>query len=138
MENLKTKHYSITVETDGKKPGDMVNVVIRPERPNAKYESVYQLIWFVGDTITDLAKRALAHYQMGTKPESKSKIRHGIIDDMGCHRYTMEPEQLQALYKQIENFVADCTVEEYEEYKWAISGLYELIHKHMKNDIIRK
>ncbi len=55
----------------------------------------------------------------------------GIIDEIGCARYTMTLEQLQGLYKQFENFVADCQRTEYEENKAAIISVYTLIKKHI-------
>lgn len=58
-----------------------------------------------------------------------------IIDEMGCARYTMSREQLQALYKQFEDFVADCTQQEYTENKQSITAVYSLIHKHINNEI---
>lgn len=61
--------------------------------------------------------------------------QRGIIDETGCARYTMTLEQLQALYKQFENFVADCTQQEYNENKQAITAVYTLIHKHINAEI---
>lgn len=49
----------------------------------------------------------------------------------------MTLEQLQALYKKFENFVADCTQEEYNENKSAIIAVYALIHKHMNAEIYK-
>lgn len=60
-----------------------------------------------------------------------------IIDEMGCSRYTMSREQLQTLYKQFEDFVADCTQQEYTENKQAITAVYSLIHKHINNEIYK-
>lgn len=54
-----------------------------------------------------------------------------IIDESGCARYTMTKQQLQNLYKALENFVADCTQQEYNENKQAITAVYTLIHKHI-------
>lgn len=135
METYRIEHYIVEVETDGKKPGETVNVTIQSERPNAKYKSVYGLVWYIGDNATDLARRAFVHYKMGTRPDGKDIIQRGIIDEMGCQRYTMTLEQLQALYKKFENFVADCTQEEYNENKSAITAVYTLIHKHINNEI---
>lgn len=137
METYRIEHYVVEVETDGKKPGDMVNVTIQSERPNVKYKSVYQLMWYLGDDATNLARRAFVHYKMGTRPNRKDIIQCGIIDEMGCNRYTMTLEQLQALYRQFENFVADCTQEEYNENKQAITAVYTLIHKHINNEIYK-
>ena len=49
----------------------------------------------------------------------------------------MSREQLQALYKQFEDFVADCTQQEYTENKQAITAVYSLIHKHINNEIYK-
>jgi len=137
METYRIEHYVVEVETDGKKPGDMVNVTIQSERPNAKYKSVYQLMWYLGDDATNLARRAFVHYKIGTRPNRKDIIQCGIIDETGCRRYTMTLEQLQALYKQFENFVADCSQQEYNENKQAITAVYALIHKHINYEIYK-
>lgn len=63
--------------------------------------------------------------------------QRGIIDEIGCRRYTMTLEQLQALYKQLENFVADCLQQEYNENKQAITAVYALIHKHINAEIYK-
>lgn len=72
-----------------------------------------------------------------TRPDRKDVIQRGIIDETGCQRYTMTLEQLQALYKQFENFVADCTQQEYNENKAAIIAVYSLIHKHINAEIYK-
>ena len=66
--------------------------------------------------------------------ETAKRTQRGIIDETGCRRYTMTLEQLQALYKQFENFVADCTQQEYDENKAAIISVYTLIHKHINTE----
>jgi len=63
--------------------------------------------------------------------------QRGIIDETGCRRYTMPLDRLQALYKQFENFVADCTQQEYNENKAAITAVYTLIHKHINAEIYK-
>lgn len=63
--------------------------------------------------------------------------RKGIIDETGCARYTMRLEELQAIYKRFEDFVADCTQQEYNENKSAIIAVYSLIHKHINNEIYK-
>lgn len=129
METYKIEHYVIAVENDGKKPGETVNVTIQSERPNVKYKSVYGLVWYIGDNAVDLARRAFAHYKMGTRPDDKVPI--AIIDETGCARYTMTPARLQSLYKHLEDFIADCPQDEYNEYRDAITAVQTLIHKHM-------
>lgn len=63
--------------------------------------------------------------------------RVGLIDETGCRRYTMALPELQALYKQMEEFVADCTQEEYNENKAAITAVYSLIHKHINAETFK-
>lgn len=63
--------------------------------------------------------------------------KKGIIDESGCARYTMTKQQLQDLYRVFENFVADCTQQEYNENKQAITAVYALIHKHINNEICK-
>ena len=67
--------------------------------------------------------------------EQREREQRGIIDEIGCKRYTMTLKQLQALYKQFENFVADCPQQEYNENKSAIIAVYALIHKHINAEI---
>lgn len=61
----------------------------------------------------------------------------GIIDESGCARYTMTLAQLQTLYKKFENFVADCTQQEYNENKAAIIAVYTLLHKHINAETLK-
>lgn len=53
-------------------------------------------------------------------------------DFNGAKRYTMSKEELNHLYKKLENFIADCTFQEYQENKEAINGVLSLIHKHLR------
>ena len=92
---------------------------------------------FQDSTPLALAQRAFIHYKMGTRPDRKDIIQRGIIDENGCRRYTMTEQQLKALYKQFENFVADCTRQEYDENKQAITAVYTLIHKHINAEICK-
>lgn len=59
----------------------------------------------------------------------------GVIDESGCMRYTMTLPELQGLYKKMEDFVADCTQQEYNENKSAIIAVYTLIKKHIDAEI---
>lgn len=54
-----------------------------------------------------------------------------ITDSNGAKRYTMSSEELKALYKKLENFISDCTYQEYQENKEAINNVFSLIHKHL-------
>lgn len=60
-----------------------------------------------------------------------------IIDGTGATRYTMTRAELERLYKEIERFVSDCTKQEYNENKQAITAVYSLIHKHINNEIYK-
>lgn len=51
-------------------------------------------------------------------------------DTNGAKRYTMSSYELMALYKNLEDFIADCTTEEYIENKESINNVLSLIHKH--------
>lgn len=138
METFYIEHYVITVETsEATRPGDMVNVNIKSTRPNSKYTSVYSLLMYPDDTAELMARRAYAHYKMGTRPDGRVLIQRGIIDETGCERYTMNLDQLNDLYKRFEKFVADCPQQEYNENKAAIIAVYSLIHKHINNEIYK-
>ena len=138
METFYIEHYVITVETtQATKVGDNVNVAIKSTRPNSKYSSVYSLLMYIDDTAMDLAQRAYYHYKLGTGPVKRKLIQRGIVDETGCARYTMNLDQLNALYKKFEDFVADCTQEEFNENKSAITAVYTLIHKHINAEIYK-
>lgn len=138
METYNIEHYTIEVGiSEATRPGDMVKVTIKSNRPNAKYASVYSLMAYPDDTPKDMARRAYAHYKMGTRPDGKIIIQRGILDETGSERYTMTLEQLSALYKKFEDFVADCTQQEYNENKAAITAVYTLMHKHINNEIYK-
>lgn len=55
-----------------------------------------------------------------------------ITDYNKAKRYTMTKEELNQLYKKLENFIADCTFQEYQENKEAINSVLSLIHKHLR------
>lgn len=138
METYNIEHYIITVETtQTTKPGDNVNVTIKSARPDSKYASVYSLLMYPDDSAELLARRAYAHYKMGTRPNERVLVQRGIIDETGCERYTMNLDQLNDLYKRLEKFVADCTQQEYNENKAAITAVYTLMHKHINNEIYK-
>lgn len=63
--------------------------------------------------------------------------RVGIVDESGCMRYTMTLPELQGMYKRFENFVADCTQQEYNENKAAIIAVYTLIKKHIDAETMK-
>lgn len=76
----------------------------------------------------DEADRAMKEY---------GYTRVGIVDESGCMRYTMTLPELQGMYKRFENFVADCTQQEYNENKAAIIAVYTLIKKHIDAETMK-
>ena len=134
METFNINRYIIEVASDHKKEGDTVNVYIRANNAK-KYKFVYRLFWYMGDNTIDIARRAFGHYTMGTPPDGRAEIQAGIVDESGARRYTMTIDELQTLYKRFENFVADCTQQEYQENKSAIIAVYTLIKKHIDAEI---
>ena len=133
METFYIEKYQIQVDADNAKIGEMVDVFIQL-RESAKFVSGYKIHRMVDDTIKDLAKRAYVHFVMGTEPETKTRIeqkKSGIVDETGASRYTMTLDQLNRLYKSLEEFVADCTQEEYRANKAAIADVFTLLHKHI-------
>lgn len=56
----------------------------------------------------------------------------GIIDINGANRHTMTKSDLNALYRSIDNFIADCTFEEVKRFESDIIGLKTLIHQRMQ------
>lgn len=58
-----------------------------------------------------------------------------IVDEEGCIRYTMSRERLNKLYKDFEDFVADCPQSEFNDNKEAINKVFTLLHKHINNSI---
>lgn len=97
-----------------------------------------------------MAKFPISFYFVGAFHDTRTHkwrgpvVPLGLLWDKLCRlyrndnrRYTMSREQLQALYKQFENFVADCPQQEYNENKSAIIAVYSLIHKHINNEIYK-
>lgn len=55
-----------------------------------------------------------------------------IKDSNKAMRYTMTNDELYKVYKKLEDFVADCTTQEYLENKSSIDAVFSLIHKHQQ------
>ena len=55
----------------------------------------------------------------------------GFLDSNGARRYALPPSKLESLYRDLEEFVADCTTLEYQDYKDSISVVFTLIHQHI-------
>jgi len=63
---------------------------------------------------------------------NSKKNERGFVDETGSRRYTMTIDDLESIYKKLEDFVADCTKEECDENRGAINIVFSLIHKHIK------
>ena len=71
-----------------------------------------------------------------------SKIIHvygepQFIEEDGTPRYTMTREYLERLYKEVEDFIADCTYEESKEYLESTKKFLSLLHKHINHDYLK-
>lgn len=53
-----------------------------------------------------------------------------FVDEVGAIRHAMSDKELNELYKRLENFIADCTVEEAKENRDAINRYNEVIEKY--------
>lgn len=53
------------------------------------------------------------------------------IDEFGSTRHLLTKEQLNDIYRRIDDFAADCTVEEYKEFREAFIQIKTLIHTRM-------
>lgn len=81
------------------------------------------------------------NYQLGRMNEAK---RYGYIDfekvvddnpfvdDMGANRHAMSYDELNELYKRLDNFIADCTFEEAKENRDAFVKVKTMIHQRMR------
>ena len=52
-----------------------------------------------------------------------------VTDENGVIRHAMRERDLDALYKQLDEFIADCTVAEYESNKEHFIAIKTLIHQ---------
>lgn len=64
-----------------------------------------------------------------------------FVDEVGAIRHAMSDKELNELYKRLENFIADCTVEEAKESRDALVKVKTMIYQRMretKNNINRQ
>lgn len=57
----------------------------------------------------------------------------GVLDEFGIRRHTIEFPVLQKLYKELEDFIADCLPGEYQANKDAFTAVLTLNHQRMNN-----
>ena len=55
-----------------------------------------------------------------------------FVDEVGATRHAMSDKELNELYKRLENFIADCTVEEAKESRDAFVKVQTMIYQRMR------
>lgn len=55
-----------------------------------------------------------------------------FVDEVGAIRHAMSDKELNELYKRLENFIADCTVEEAKESRDAFVKVQTMIYQRMR------
>lgn len=55
-------------------------------------------------------------------------------DEFGAVRHAMSMNDLRDLYKRLENFIADCTIEEAKENRDAFVKVETLIHQRIREN----
>lgn len=55
-----------------------------------------------------------------------------FVDEVGAIRHAMSDKELNELYKRLENFIADCTVEEAKESRAAFVKVQTMIYQRMR------
>lgn len=56
-----------------------------------------------------------------------------FIDDLGVTRHSMGYDKLNELYKRIEDFIFDCTIDEVEENRDALTKVLTMVHQRMRD-----
>lgn len=59
-------------------------------------------------------------------------ILKGFKDEQGVTRHAMPRRKVESLYNQLQNFIADCTVEEYKANEQAFTAVKTLLHQRMQ------
>ena len=55
-----------------------------------------------------------------------------FVDEVGAIRHAMSDKELNELYKRLENFIADCTVEEAKESRDAFVKVQTMIYQRIR------
>lgn len=58
--------------------------------------------------------------------------RKGFVDEQGATRHALSRGEIEMLYRKLDNFISDCTVQECECYKDALIGVKTLLHQRMQ------
>lgn len=57
-----------------------------------------------------------------------------FIDEVGATRHAMNKVELNELYRKLENFIADCTIEEAKENRDAFVKVQTLINQRIREN----
>lgn len=70
----------------------------------------------------------------GSRKTYKFRDMKSFIDEVGATRHAMSKEELDELYKRLDNFIADCTIEEAKENREIFIKIKTLIHQRMREE----
>lgn len=68
----------------------------------------------------------------GSRKTNKFRDMKSFIDEVGATRHAMSDKELNELYKRLENFIADCTIEEAKENRDAFVKVQTMIYQRMR------
>ena len=57
-----------------------------------------------------------------------------MIIENGITRHAMKPEKLERLYKLLEDFQADLTLAEWDEYRETVKQVQTILHQRMNQE----
>lgn len=69
-----------------------------------------------------------------SRKTNKFRDMKSFIDEVGATRHAMSNKELNELYKRLENFIADCTIEEAKENRDAFVKVQTLIHQRIREN----
>ena len=78
------------------------------------------------------------HFQTGSLKDAETDLfKQGyspmwLKDEQGVTRHAMPRGKVESLYNQLQNFIADCTVDEYKANEQAFTAIKTLLHKRMQ------
>lgn len=70
--------------------------------------------------------------RVGSRKTYKFRDMKSFIDEVGATRHAMSEKELNELYKRLEKFIADCTIEEAKENRDAFVKVETLIHQRIR------
>lgn len=78
------------------------------------------------------------HFQTGSLKDAETDLfkqgysRTWLRDEQGVTRHEMPRFKIESLYNQLQNFIADCTVDEYKAHELAFMEIKLLLHQRMQ------